>query len=939
MNRISARTAVAAFGAPLVIAALAAAWIGWNPTAVSTATQLTRAERARLGNLALPFIANRGQFAHPVAFYAPTFSGAAFVTRGGTLVMSLPPRPGQASATGWTLVESPVTDRRPRARGVQPATTHVNVFQGRNAARWQQGLPTYGQVSLGEVWPGIDYDVRAHGANIERLFTVQPGASADAIRMRVRGARSLHVEHDRLVAETGNGPVTLSRPRAWQRIDGKRHAVPVDFTVSADEYGFRLGAHDRKAPVVIDPYVRTTYLGGANGSSGANALQMLTANGNVYLAGSTTSAAFPGTAGGAQSALAGASDAFVAELSPDLSQLVQATYLGGSGDDSASALAIAPAGTAMAGDLYLAGTTRSPDFPGTTGGAQAQCGGGATACQNDGDAFVAVLAPDLKTLIQASYLGGSNIDEGNALAIAPSAATSVGAVYVAGRTLSQDFPGVSGGAQPQIASGSYEGYVARFNPNLTTLAQASYLGGSAVDEAYAVGVSTSGSVYLAGDTSSSDFPCANAGGPPPAGGACASGAGSGAQPQFAGGFDAFVARMNSSLTSLLQASYLGGTDIDSADVLAVAPASTTQAGQVYIGGETYSNDMPGMSNGAQSQLAGDADGFVARFSANLQTLNADSYLGGSGSDNVQAMAFSGDNLYVAGSTGSGDFPCTDSSGPTPPGGGTCTQQHAGAQFLYGGGSSDGFVALFNSTLFSLAQASYVGGLSPDGVAGVGLAPAASTFAGDVFVGGTTNSSNLQATSGAAQSALTGSGDAFAAAISPDLEGPQVKLDLTVSGPATIYKLAKTTMTITATNASTNGNDATNVIVDDVINTSTSISGFGYDSSTTSQGKCNYTGGVLVCTLGILPANGGTATITVNLKAGNLTGDTTSEVTIHADQALDTSSNNDVQHVTTIKAKPVTNGSGAFGWLLLVLLAMFALGVTYAKRQRRQTSRD
>ncbi|MGA7964567.1 MAG: hypothetical protein WCB49_01465, partial [Gammaproteobacteria bacterium] len=386
MNRISARAAVAAIGVPLVVAAAAAAWIGWGPShsAANPAAQLTRGERARLANLAVPFIVNRGQLDRRVAFYAPTFAGTAFITHAGALVLSLPPQSGQKSTAGWTLVESPVTNRTPSIRGVQPTKTQVNVFQGRNGAQWQRGLQTYAQVSMGEVWPGVDYGVRAHGANVERLFTVQPDADAGAIRMRIHGARALHVEHGRLVAETGNGPVTLSRPRAWQRIDGQRHTVSVHFTVAANEYGFRLGAHNRQAPVVIDPLIRTTYLGGANGISAANAMQMLAANGNLYIAGATTSASFPGTAGGAQPALAAANDAFVAELSPDLSQLIQATYLGGAGDDAANAIAVAPSGTPNAGDIYIAGTTNSSDFPGTTGGAQAQCGGSASACQTYG---------------------------------------------------------------------------------------------------------------------------------------------------------------------------------------------------------------------------------------------------------------------------------------------------------------------------------------------------------------------------------------------------------------------------------------------------------------------------------------------------------------------------------------------------------------------------
>ncbi len=939
MNRISARTAVAALGVPLVIAAVAAAWIGWGPTrgAAPTATQLTRGERARLANLAVPFIPNRGQLGSQVAFYAPTFAGTAFVTHTGALVLSLPSPSGPASTTGWTLVESPVTKRTLHARGVQPTPTQVNVFQGSDTARWHRKLQTYAQVSLGEVWPGIDYDVRAHGANIERLFTVQPGANVGAIRMRVRGAHALRVERGRLVAVTGNGPVTLSRPRAWQRMAGKRHAVPVHFVVAANRYGFRLGAYNRQMPVVIDPLIRTTYLGGANGTSAANAMRMLAANGKVYLAGTTTSASFPGTAGGAQSALAGASDAFVAELSPDLSQLIQASYLGGSGDDTATALAIASVGTPNAGDVYLAGTTHSSNFPGTTGGGQAQCGGGTSLCRSAGDGFVAVFTPGLKTLIQASYLGGSNMDEVHALAIASSSAPSPGAVYIAGRTLSQDFPNVAGGAQPQSASAvDYEAFVTRFNPGLTTIVQSTYLGGSAVNEAYALAISptSSGRVYVAGDTSSTDFPCVSAGGPPPAGGACGTGATSGAQPQLAGGFDAFVAVLNPTLTRLQQATYLGGSDIDSADVIAVAPSGSSQAGQVFIGGYTYSGNFPGVASGAQNTLGGSSDGFIARLSSGLHSLGGATYLGGSGADVVQAFAFSGSSsLYAAGKTASSDFPCTAPTGPAPAGGGSCTQQHAGAQFRFGGGPSDGFVALFNANLAALVQASYVGGKAADSVSGVSLAPPASTFAGDIFVGGSTFSASLPGTAGAAQPAYTGSGDAFAAALTPALEGPEVTLNLAVNGPASITTKKEFKTTIVVTNASPVGNDASNVVVSDVLNAFGSTATIDYVSTTTTQGNCNQIGGVVVCSLGALSANGGNAQITITAKAGGTGGAVTSDITTHSGQALDPASIDNISQKITITKASASSGGGAFGWLLLLLLAVFAMGVTTLRRRK------
>ncbi len=938
MKRISARAAVTAFAVPFVVAATAAIWIGNGPMnrSATTAKRLSAGEQARLANLAMPFIENNGQVNAQVAFYAPTFAGTAFVTRKGALVLSLPSQPGKNKTGGWTLVEAPLGGATPVLRGVHPTAAHVNIFQGGQRSHWQSNLKTYAAIGLGEVWPGVDYSLRAHGNNVERLFTVQPGAAASAIHMQVKGVSGLRVREGRLVAETQRGPVTLSQPRAWQRIGGKRLPVKVSYTISAHDYGFRLGDYDHSLPVVIDPVIRTTYLGGSNGTSNATAMQVQSSNGNIYLAGSTTSASFPGTTGGAQPAPAGAKDAFVAELSADLSQLIQATYLGGGNDDSATALAIAPTGTPMAGDVYVAGTTQSTNFPGATGGAQPTCGGGATACPNTGDAFISVLSPDLKTLIQSSYLGGSNFDNGEAIAIAPSSAATSGNVYLVGRTLSTDFPFVTGGAQPQPASTTnYQGFVASFNPGLTSVNQASYLGGSGVNGAYAVTVApspaTSGLVYVAGATSSTDFPCSNAGGPAPAGGACASSAVSGAQATSGGAFDAFAAELNPGLTQLLQSSYLGGADVDSADVIRVAPSGTGQAGQIFVGGLTYSTNFPGVAGNAQPQLGGtnNSDGFVARLSPDLTSLGSATYLGGTSNDEVQALAFTGSNIYAAGTTSSQDFPCTSPTGPDPTGG-ACVTQHAGAIYRFGNGSSsDGFVALLGAGLSSFAQATYMGGSGTDNVTGVSLAPAASTFSGDVVVGGNTTSANLPATSGAAQPAATGSGDAFVAAISPDLQSPEVTLDVSASGPGTVDVGKNLTMTVTVTNKSTQ-NAASDVHIQESLNSSTSTGKLLYVSVTASQGTCIEQNQFVDCNLGTVPANGGTATMTLTVNAKNA-GNVDSLITAVSSDALTPNSNYNITHSTTINAKS-SSGGGAFEWPALILLGLLGLFTFSRKRQ-------
>ncbi len=238
------------------------------------------------------------------------------------------------------------------------------------------------------------------------------------------------------------------------------------------------------------------------GVSSAQAVGVHPTSGEVYVAGSARSG--------------GPSDAFVTRLNADLTTLNRAT-LGGSGDDSANALAIDP----VSGRVYVAGSTNSGDFLGTTGGAQPGSGGGS-------DAFIARLSADLTVLDQATYLGGGDQDSGGAVAIHPAS----GEVYVSGPTTSTDFPGTTGGAQP-VSGGSGDAFVARLNSDLTVLDQSTYLGGSGYESGSALAIHpTSGEAYVAGPTTSTDFP----------------GTTGGAQPDHTGSGDAFVARLSSDLS-------------------------------------------------------------------------------------------------------------------------------------------------------------------------------------------------------------------------------------------------------------------------------------------------------------------------------------------------------------------------------------------------------
>jgi len=736
-----------AIAALFVLPLAATAWA--VPAPAPTLEQVQQ----KMAGLAVPFEANQGQFAPEVAFAARTFAGTLFITRDGKIVHALAGKPQQKEEAkqgkeaqqnnevtpvdhtpsdrtgmdrtprgpGWSLVESLRGAGELTPTGSQPSATRVSRFAGGAVPNQTSSIATYDRIGLGEAWPGVSVELAARGNNVEKLFTVAPGTSPKKIRMRVAGAKRLRLGDDgSLIAATGNGDVAFTPPVGFQVIAGQQSTVSVRYVLLADNsYRFEItGAYDHSQPLVIDPLLQSSYLGG----SADDRVTALTfaVGGDVLIAGRTTSVNFPGTAGGAQPPSGGGSDVFVARLSNNLTTLVQATYLGGSGTDQATALAIDSGGSVL-----VAGSTDSTNFPGTAGAAQVANGGGTF------DAFVARLSSDLATLVRATYLGGSDFDQAYSLILDAS-----GNVFVAGESSSINFPGTIGGAQPANGStsgfGISDAFVARLSDNLTNLVQATYLGGRSADRVDALALDAGGDLLVAGGTISNDLP-ATAGN---------------AQPALGGQFDAFVARLSSNLATLMQATYLGGIATEGANALKL-----DASGNVLVAGSTNSSNFPGTSGGAQPAYGGGFnDGFVARLSSNLTTLMQATYLGGTGGtsdDRVDAMAIDASgNVLVAGLTTSTIFPGTA----------------GGAQPAYGGGSSDAFLARLTSNLTMLTQATYLGGSGFDRPNALALGAG-----GTLFVAGTTASANFPSSTGGAQAGNGGGNDAFLAKLTLNLQ--------------------------------------------------------------------------------------------------------------------------------------------------------------------------
>jgi uncharacterized repeat protein (TIGR02543 family) len=624
---------------------------------------------AKLADLERGWVKNEGQWDQRALFSAPGYFGTTWITKDGELlhvaVKKEECKEKACPSKGWVISERWVGGKVQAIKGEEELETKVSYFIGNDPSKHRTGLSTYRYVSLGEVWSGVEVQLKATQKTVEKLFYVKPGADPSKIVVQVDGAEGLKLSKDgEIIIQTGLGDLKLSKPMAWQEKDGKKLPVEASYKlIGKNRYSFEVAKADPSLPIVIDPILQSTYLGG-RGHDRALAIATHPTTGEVYVAGYTFSTNFPNTTDGAQISCSGCSsyyiDAFVARLNSNLTSISQSTYLGGSGSDSATALAIS-----STGDVYVAGETLSTNFPNTAGGAQENNRGWR-------DAFVARLNSSLTQILQSTYLGGSGADYAYALAI------SGGEVYVAGETFSTNFPNTTGGAQGS-RGGKSDAFVARLNSNLTSISQSTYLGGSGSDSAYALAIHpTTGDVYVAGVTFSTNFPNTTGG----------------AQESKSGiySWDAFVARLNSSLTQILQSTYLGGRYDDRALALAIHPTT----GEVYVTGWTSSDNFPRTTGGAQGSRGGSLDAFVARLNSNLTQILQSTYLGGSGSDTAFALAIrpTTGEVYVVGYTYSTNFP----------------RATGGAQGSYNGWG-DAFVARLTADLAAGAS-SYTLSISP-----------------------------------------------------------------------------------------------------------------------------------------------------------------------------------------------------------------------------------
>ena len=732
----------------------------------------------------MPFIANEGQTDEQVAYYAKTFGGTVCVTKEGGIVYLLPKYEADAKGrhtnsnraegqdhvpsystgvmtsllsqpqwtsqlhdkwwqkiaqggpdnifgvqpdnhkqelSGVTLKEEFVGGKTFDIRGEKRSETKVSYFRGNDPSKWKTNIATYEYATLGEVYKGIEIRLKAYGNNVEKLFCVKPGANPEQINIRLSGAETslekevagLSVnEQGELVTETALGPVKFTKPVAYQEINGKRVEVDVGYRLKGSaptkpeigeqglEYGFTVASYDRTKDLIIDPLLASTFLGGSDLDWGSSIA--LDSNGNVFVTGYTNSTDFPTTAGADDGTFNPgypnhqAFDSFISKFNNTLTSLLASTYFGGSDADEAYRIILD-----KNDNIFITGRTESTDLP-TTPGAYIESWKGKYY-----SGFLSKFSNDLKNLLASTYLLGSGMADlsSNGIVLDSSSNVLVTGYFSAG------------GLPLNPSTNKYtDAFIRKFNNTLTDLLASTHMGGNGDNYGYGIALDSSDNVFITGYTRSTDLFTT-----------------SGAYDEtFNGGeTDAFVAKFNNTLTSLLASTYLGGSDYEKGFGIALDSNDN-----VFITGRTESTDLPTTEGAYDETYNGDWDVFVSKFNNNLTKLSASTFLGGSNEDRGFGIAIdTSDNIFIIGGTGSLDLPTT-----------------AG---VYNGGGTDAFVSKFNNSLTSLLASTFLGGNDDEDGNGIAL-----DSNNNVFVVGLSGSSDFPITTGVYQETLNGSHDAF-----------------------------------------------------------------------------------------------------------------------------------------------------------------------------------
>lgn len=554
---------------------------------------------------------------------------------------------------------------------MQKNVTRYNYFYGSDSQKWVTDVETYKEITIVNAFEGIDMRYYFDKGRLRYDYIVKPGFSVSNIKFEIEGSPDVRINNsDEIVVVTRFGEVKHCGLTTYQEVNGKKQIIKSSFIQNKNgKMGFAVGKYDKTKNLIIDPVTVewATYIGGSDEDWGYGST--VTSNNDVIIGGTSYGTSFPTSTGSYDQSFNGIQDATISKLSADGSALLWSTYIGSPGDDQIYGVAVD-----ASDNVYVTGNCID-GFPVTAGVVQSTFSGFS-------DCFVSKFNTSGNTLIFSTYVGGSNQDRGQQIAVTPT-----GEAVITGFTESTNFPtnnayqGTYGGGNGSGRGGDI--IVTKLNSTATAYVFSTYLGGVKDDMGYGIAISGTGNIYLSGTSIGSLTPTPAYPTTPSA-----------YKTTQLGNNDVVVSCLSSTGT-LLYSTYFGGTLNEESYGIGL-----NIAGEVIISGFTASKPLNGFPVTAgcfqNTHKGGTNDIFVAKFDATLSTLLKCTYIGGTGQDIHTGQSIHPHGyIFVGGRTASTNYPIKNA--------------YQGSS----GGNYDACVTILSPNFDTLAFSSYIGGSGYD----------------------------------------------------------------------------------------------------------------------------------------------------------------------------------------------------------------------------------
>lgn len=499
----------------------------------------------------IQFIENKGQWNSNIQFKGDVSNGAFFIRKGGITILQNNKedlarvyealhrnKPERQSSNSI----SPSIMLRGHAYNVdflgasadmkiipdKPIPTYNNYFIGKDPSKWAGGCRIYQGITIQNIYPNVDVRYFTDKGTLKYDIIVNPGADIKKIALRYEGADKLQIKNKELVVSTSVGDLHESSPYTYQTDEKGRKEVSCKYVLKNNVVRFDVKDYDPGSTLVIDPtLIFCSFTGSQADNWGFTATYG--PDGSMYGGGIVFDNGFPVNSGAFQTTFkGGGSDPFqigfdigIIKLTPDGSNRVYATYLGGTNNEMPASLIVD-----NQGELIVSGRSNSSDYP-VFPNNNIGIPNPADNVSSGWNIIVTKFNSAGTALIGSKKIGGTDMDGANISSGSAGVSSlnrnygdemrseveldGAGNVYVASCTQSSDFP-VTANAFQSTSGGFQDGVILKFDPNVSTLLFSSYLGGDGNDAAYVLAFNpTDGNLYVAGGTASNTFPGNKAG--------------------------------------------------------------------------------------------------------------------------------------------------------------------------------------------------------------------------------------------------------------------------------------------------------------------------------------------------------------------------------------------------------------------------------------------